>query len=53
MRTLFMGSRVVGFEPFSVDFYSIAFTFGIFVKFNFMSILTMAFVLAYFRWWYL
>jgi hypothetical protein len=53
MRTLFMGHRIVGFEPVTLNLYSIAVTLGITLKFNFVSILMMAFVLAYFRWWYL
>ena len=52
-RVLFLKSIPVGFGPASLDFYSISVTLGLWFKFNFVSVLMMIFVLAYFRWWYL
>lgn len=53
MKTLFTMSKDVGFNAVSVDFYSISLDFGLKFRFNFVSVLMMVFVLAYFRWWYL
>ena len=52
-RLLFLRSVPVGFEPTTLHFYSISLTVGLILKFNFVSVLMMIFVLAYFRWWYL
>ena len=53
-RELFLKSVQVGFEkPMIIEFYAITMTLGLLVKFNFVSVLMMIFVLAYFRWWYL
>ncbi len=52
-KTLFSKSIPVGVDSFSADFYSIAFTFGLMVKINFMSILFVILVIIYFKWWYL
>lgn len=52
-KLLFLKSSTIGFEPTTLHFYSITFTAGLLLKFNFVSILMMVFVLAYFRWWYL
>lgn len=52
-KVLFLKSIPVGFEPTTVQFYAITFTLGLVFKFNFVSVLMMIFVLAYFRWWYL
>ena len=52
-RLLFLKSIPVGFEPTTLHFYSISLTVGLILKFNFVSVLMMIFVLAYFRWWYL
>lgn len=53
VKTLFVKSIDIGFSPFSVHFYAISFTLGLMVKINFVSVLTIAGVLVYFRWWYL
>jgi len=53
IKTLFTASKLIGFDTWKVDFYSISFTFGLMLRFNFVSVLMMVFVLAYFRWWYL
>lgn len=53
IKTLFTASKMVGFETGNVEFYSISLSFGLMLRFNFVSLLMMAFVLAYFRWWYL
>ena len=52
-KELFLKNIPVGFAPATVDFYAISFTIGLVLKFNFVSVLMMIFVLAYFRWWYL
>jgi len=52
-KVLFMKSIPVGFEPMTLRFYAISLTIGLLFKFNFVSVLMMVFVLAYFRWWYL
>jgi len=52
-KTLFLTSFPVGFKPFTLQLYSITVDFGIMFNFNFVSVLMMIFVLAYFRWWYL
>lgn len=50
---LFLKSISIGFGPASLDFFSISVTLGLWFNFNFVSVLMMIFVLAYFRWWYL
>lgn len=52
-KTLFSKNIPIGFETFKVDFYAIAFTFGLMFKINFMSILIVILVMVYFKWWYL
>jgi hypothetical protein len=52
-KVLFLKSIPIGFEPTTLQFYAISLTLGLVVKFNFVSVLMMIFVLAYFRWWYL
>jgi len=53
VRTLFEKSLDIGFPAISFDFYSIALTFGLMVKINFVSVLMVILVIIYFRWWYL
>lgn len=53
VRTLFQKNVPIGFDAISVDFFSISFTFGLWLKINFLSILMVILVLVYFRWWYL
>jgi hypothetical protein len=52
-KGLFEKHKEVGFNEISVQFYAISFTVGLLFKLNFVSVLLMVFVLAYFRWWYL
>ncbi len=52
-KTVFSKSIEVGFDTIKVDFYAIAFTFGLTIKINFMSVLVVLLVIIYFRWWYL
>ena len=52
-KILFEESIKVGFPPIPLDLYAISLTFGVVLEFNFVSVLMMIFVLAYFRWWYL
>ena len=53
VKTLFTQSIPMGFGPLSFEFYTISFTLGVLFQLNFVSVLMMIFVLAYFRWWYL
>jgi hypothetical protein len=53
VKMLFQKSLPIGFEAVSVDFFSISFTLGLWVKINFVSILMVILVIVYFRWWYL
>lgn len=53
VRTLFQKNLPIGFDAISVDFFSISFTFGLWLKINFVSVLMVILVLVYFRWWYL
>jgi hypothetical protein len=52
-KTLFSKSIQIGFETARVELYSISFTIGLMFKINFMSVLTVLLVIAYFRWWYI
>ncbi len=52
-KTVFSKSIQIGFSPAQFDFYSIAFTVGLKLKINFMSVLVVLLVIVYFRWWYL
>lgn len=52
-KTLFSKSIEIGFNTISFDFYSFAFTIGLMIKINLMSVLAVILVLIYFRWWYL
>ena len=52
-KTLFTKSIEIGFDAFRVELYSIAFTFGLSFKINFMSALAVLLVIMYFRWWYI
>jgi len=52
-KTLFTKSVQIGFETTRVELYSISFTIGLMFKINFMSVLTVLLVIAYFRWWYI
>jgi large-conductance mechanosensitive channel len=53
VKTLFTHSIDIGFKPFSVEAYALSFTLGLMIKINFVSVLMIAFVIIYFRWWYL
>lgn len=52
-KTLFQKSIEVGFDPQTVKLYAVAFTIGLLIKINFVSVLMVVGVIAYFRWWYL
>ncbi len=53
VKTLFKTDLPIGFNAFTVDFFSITFTFGLLLRINFVSILMVILVIIYFRWWYL
>jgi hypothetical protein len=52
-KTLFSKSITIGLDTTRLEFYAITFTFGLMVKINFLSVLTVLLVIVYFRWWYL
>ena len=52
-KTLFSKAIQIGIDTTRFDIYAITFTFGLMVKINFLSILTVILVIVYFRWWYL
>ena len=52
-KTVFTKSIVIGFDTVKVDFYTIAFTVGMKLKINFISMLAVILVIIYFRWWYI
>lgn len=52
-KTLFSKSIQIGLDTTRIELYAVSFTFGLMVKINFVSILTVIFVIVYFRWWYL
>ncbi len=52
-KTVFTKTIEIGFDTIKVDFFSIAFTFGLKLKINFMSMMVVLLVIIYFRWWYL
>lgn len=53
VKTLFETDKRIGFGPLTVDFFSISFTFGLWLQINFVSVLMIILVIIYFRWWYL
>jgi hypothetical protein len=52
-KTLFTKSVTIGLDTMRFQLYSIAFTFGLTFKINFMSALAVLVVIIYFRWWYI
>jgi len=52
-KDLFSKSYQIGFGPSRVDFWALSFTIGLTFKVNFISVLVVLLVIAYFRWWYL
>ena len=52
-KTVFTKTIEIGFDTVKVDFFSIAFPFGLKLKINFMSMMVVLLVIIYFRWWYL
>jgi hypothetical protein len=52
-KTVFTNSIQIGLGPSQVDFYSVALTFGLKFKINFMSALVVLLVIIYFKYWYL
>lgn len=52
-KTLFSKSIQIGLDTTRIELYSISLTFGLMFKINFLSVLTVIFIIAYFRWWYL
>lgn len=53
VKTLFMKSVDIGIDAFTLRLYALSFTLGFAVKFNFVSVLMIIFVIVYFRWWYI
>ncbi|MGB2696620.1 MAG: DUF4321 domain-containing protein [Candidatus Zixiibacteriota bacterium] len=53
VKTLFEKSIDIGLRPFTWELYTISLTFGLMIKINFVSILMIILVIAYFKWWHL
>jgi hypothetical protein len=53
VKTLFEKSHDIGLKTFTLELYSISLTLGLMIKINFVSILMIILVIAYFRWWHL
>lgn len=52
-KTLFSDSIQIGLDTIRIELYAISLTFGLMFKINFLSVLTVIFIIVYFRWWYL
>jgi hypothetical protein len=53
VKTLFEKSIDIGFRPFTLELYAISLTLGLMIKINFVSILMIILVTAYFKWWHI
>jgi len=53
VKILFEESYRIGLETFTVQLYAVSFTLGLMFEINFVSILMIILVIAYFKWWYL
>ncbi|MBN4076216.1 DUF4321 domain-containing protein [Gemmatimonas aurantiaca] len=51
-KTLFSRAFDIGFDPTTIDLWVISMTFGMMLKINFVSILTIILVVVYFKWWF-
>ena len=58
-KTLFQKNIQIGtmhdgaYSPLTVEFFAISFTLGLMFKINFVSVLFLAIVVIYFRWFYI
>lgn len=52
-KTLFQKNLQVGISTFTLDLYAISLTLGFMFKINFVSVLFLAMVIVYFRWFYI
>jgi hypothetical protein len=53
VKTLFVQSVRIGFDTIHANLYTVDFSFGMYLKLNFVSVLCVILVLIYYRWWYL
>ena len=53
VKVLCTESFDIGFEPFAVKLYAINFTLGLLLKINFVSVICVLLVIAYYKWWYI
>ncbi len=53
VKTLFEKSIEIGLRPSTLELYAISLTFGLMFEINFVSILMIILVIAYFKWWHL
>ena len=53
VKTLFTKSFDIGFKPAELKLYAISLTFGLMFKINFVSVISVLLVIAYFKWWYI
>lgn len=52
-KTLFSRAFEIGFDTTTIDLWAITLSLGMTIKINFVSVLTIILVIAYFKWWYL
>ncbi len=52
-KILFSRAYELGFDTTTLDLWVITVSFGLQVKINLVSVLTMVLVIVYFKWWYL
>ncbi len=52
VKTFFLRSVEFGFETITINLAIIKFSFGLILRFNFASLLALAVVVYYFRWWF-
>jgi hypothetical protein len=53
VRTLFEKSVQIGFDTQHLNLYALDLSFGLKLTLNFISVLFVLGVIAYYRWWYL
>jgi hypothetical protein len=53
VKTLFEKSIEIGLRPVTLELYAVSLTFGLMFEINFVSILMIILVIAYFKWWHL
>ncbi len=52
-KVLFSRAFEIGWDTTTLDLWALTVSFGLHIKINFVSVLTMILVIVYFKWWYL